>query len=153
MTYTIEESLENFSAWAGGKDTLNTLIENGDCDRVEELIEESFKHPTATDINDFLWFERDDIASYLGYYDWDSYEHYAKWEDGDEVFWYDPAADDYEYESEEDYEDAAKVARMEVWVIDEIDKENETAWIYRKDIGGPAQTEVPLSELELVKDK
>jgi hypothetical protein len=42
---------------------------------------------------------------------------------------------------------------MEVWVIDEIDKENETAWIYRKDIGGPAQTEVPLSELELVKDK
>ena len=69
------------------------------------------------------------------------------WEEGDEVFWYDPATADYE--SEEAYEEACK----QVWAIDEIDKENETAWIYLKDLGGPAQTEVPLSELELVTDK
>lgn len=147
MTYTVEQSLLFFPAWGGGKDTLDALIENGDCDRVEELIEEAFTNPSNTDINDFLWFERDQIAEYLGYYDWDSYEHYAQWEEGDEVFWYDPAEADYE--SKEAYEEACR----QVWVIDDIDKENETAWIYLKDVGGPAQTEVPLSELELVKDE
>ena len=147
MTYTTDESLENFRAWSGGKDTLDVLIENGDCDRVEDFIEECFTNPSDTDINDFLWFERDQIAEYLGYYDWDSYEHYAKWEDGDEVFWYDPAEADYE--SEEAYEKACK----QIWVIEDIDKENETAWIYLKDVGGPAGTEVYLSELELVTDK
>lgn len=77
MTYTIDEYLKDFPAWAGGKYTLDTLIENGDCERVEEFIEESFKRkrPTITDINDFLWYQRDDIANYLGYCDWDSYEH------------------------------------------------------------------------------
>lgn len=147
MTYKVDTNLEEFPAWSGGKDTLDVLIENGDCDKVEDFIEESFTDPSDTDINDFLWFERDQIAEYLGYYDWDSYEHYAKWEEGDEVFWYDPAEADYE--SAEAYEEACK----QVWVIEDIDKENETAWIYLKDIGGPAQTEVPLSELELVKDK
>lgn len=147
MTYTIDESLENFRAWSGGKDTLDVLIENGDCDRVEEFIEASFTNPSETDINDFLWLERDQIAEYLGYYDWDSYEHYAKWEEGDEVFWYDPAEADYE--SEEAYEKACK----QIWVIEDIDKENETAWIYLKDVGCPAGTEVYLSELELVTDK
>ena len=151
MIYQIEESLENFSAWSGGKDTLDFLIKTGDVDQIDELIEQGIggetNIPTATDINDFLWFERDQIAEYLGYYDWDSYEHYAMWEEGDEVFWYDPATADYE--SEEAYEEACK----QVWAIDEIDKENETAWIYLKDLGGPAQTEVPLSELELVTDK
>lgn len=147
MTYTVDESLENFRAWSGGRYTLDVLIENGDCDRVEDFIEESFTNPSDTDINDLLWHERDQIAEYLGYYDWDSYEHYAKWEDGDEVFWYDPAEADYE--SAEAYEEACK----QVWVIEDIDKENETAWIYLKDVGGPAQTEVYLSELELVTDK
>lgn len=147
MTYVIDQSLADFRAWSGGRYTLDVLIENGDCERVEELIEESFNRPTITDINDFLWYQRDDIANYLGYYDWDSYEHYAKWVEGDEVFWYDPAVADYE--SAEAYEEACK----QVWVIEDIDKENETAWIYLKDIGGPAQTEVYLSELELVKDK
>ena len=80
MTYTIDEYLKDFPAWAGGKYTLDTLIENGDCERIEELIEDLFKRkrPTITDINDFLWYQRDDIANYLGYYDWDSYEYNQK---------------------------------------------------------------------------
>lgn len=79
MEYKVETSLENFEAWSGGKDTLEVLIDKGDCDAVEELINETFadseEMPTETTINDFLWFERDFIAQHLGYDDWDSYEY------------------------------------------------------------------------------
>ena len=106
MEYTIEESLENFDAWSGGIDTLKVLIEKGVCDEVEELIEQSFVRPTDTDINDFLWFERDQIAEYLGYKDWDEFEYGNEDEDtyedingvelavSDEVKWHDEAGVD-----------------------------------------------------------
>ena len=78
MEYKVESSLEQFQAWSGGKDTLETLIEKGDCDQVEALLEDYFgcsdSIPTDTDINDILWFERDWIAEGLGYRDWDAYE-------------------------------------------------------------------------------
>ena len=103
MEYTIERSLEDFDAWAGGKATLDTLIEKGDCDKVEDFINECFSHPTDTDINDFLWFERDQIADYLGYEDWDTYENGDQtYKDingvelavSDEVKWHDEAGYD-----------------------------------------------------------
>jgi hypothetical protein len=75
MEYTIDRNLEDFQAWAGGKATLEVLIEKGDCETVENYITECFSHPTDTDINDFLWFSRDEIAEYLGYEDWDAYEN------------------------------------------------------------------------------
>ena len=80
MTYTVETRLEKFDAWSGGYDTLKVLIEKGVCDQVEEFIEQCFSHPTDTDINDFLWFERDQIAEYLGYDDWDAFEN------GEEIY-------------------------------------------------------------------
>ena len=84
MKYVCECSLDNFEAWSGGKDTLDVLIEKGDCDAVECLIEETNgeETPTDTSINDFLWFERDFIAQHLGYRDWDEYE-YGNSEDED----------------------------------------------------------------------
>ena len=94
MKYVVEMDLENFEAWAGGKETLKVLIENGDCESVEDLINEVYEDaeemPTETTINDFLWFERDFIAEHLGYRDWEAYE-YEKWslqdlEDADEWF-------------------------------------------------------------------
>lgn len=107
MVYQNEEALENFSAWAGGKDTLEVLIEKGVCDQVDELIEQGIggegNIPTATDINDFLWFERDYIAQYLGYEDWDAFENGeemyedingVKLEVSDEVHWHDEAGYD-----------------------------------------------------------
>ena len=104
MTYTIEESLENFDAWSGGKDTLDVLIEKGVCDEVEDFIGQCFTDPTDTDINDFLWFERDQIAEYLGYKDWDEFEYGGEdtYEDingvelavSDEVKWHDEAGVD-----------------------------------------------------------
>ena len=110
MVYQIEEALENFAAWAGGKATLEALIEKDVCDQVEELIELIGQNisgenniPTATDINDFLWFERDYIAQYLGYKDWDAFEsdeetyndiNGVKLEVSDEVHWHDEAGKD-----------------------------------------------------------
>lgn len=86
MKYVVENSLDNFEAWSGGKDTLDTLREKGDCDAVECLIEElnaSDEPCSDSQINDFLWFERDTIAQHLGYSDWDEYEYGDK-EDEDE---------------------------------------------------------------------
>ena len=84
MKYVVEDSLDNFEAWSGGKDTLDTLREKGDVDSVECLIEElasmSEEGWTDTNINDFLWFERDMIAEHLGYSSWEEYE-YGKSED------------------------------------------------------------------------
>ena len=70
---------------------------------MEELIETTFLETDVTDgdINDFLWFERDQIAQYLGYSDWDEYEEGEDEEDngvkldtGDEVKWHDEAGYD-----------------------------------------------------------
>lgn len=78
MKYTKECSLDDFEAWSGGKDTLDVLQQNDDCDEVESLIEMCWEEdlPTETQINDFLWFERDMIAEHLGYSDWDDYEEH-----------------------------------------------------------------------------
>lgn len=73
MKYVVEESLYNFNAWSGGKDTKDKLTYD-QLDRVEDLIGEMFSDdnpPTATQINDFLWFERDFIAQHLGFSDWE----------------------------------------------------------------------------------
>lgn len=103
MTYTIERNLEDFKAWAGGKATLDVLIEKGVCDVVEDFIEQCFSHPTDTDINDFLWFERDQIAEHLGYEDWEAFENGEEtYKDingvelavSDEVHWHDEAGYD-----------------------------------------------------------
>lgn len=85
MRYTVESSLRNFEAWSGGKDTLDVLLEKGDCDEVERLIEEMDSLGTDTSINDFLWFERDMIAEYLGYKDWEAYEEGWSMEDLDDA--------------------------------------------------------------------
>jgi hypothetical protein len=88
MKYVVEESLDNFGAWSGGKDTLDTLREKGDVDSVECLIDEYISTSedgwSDGDINNFLWFERDTIAQHLGYSDWDEYEYGNKDEEDEE---------------------------------------------------------------------
>ena len=88
MRYIVEDSLDNFEAWSGGKDTLDTLREKGDVDSVECLIDEYISTSedgwSDGDINDFLWFERDTIAQHLGYSDWDEYEYGNKDEEDEE---------------------------------------------------------------------
>lgn len=76
MKYYIEEPLEKFNAWSGAKDTLATLIEFDDCELVETMLEEYNEECgglSETDVNDILWHESDDIATWLGYENWEDY--------------------------------------------------------------------------------
>lgn len=72
MRYIVEESLYDFNAWAGGVDTLNDLLKYEAVDKAEEYIEERIAYceepVTRTEINDILWFERDEIYKYCGIY-------------------------------------------------------------------------------------
>lgn len=109
MEYKVECDLDQFEAWSGGKETLDVLIEKGVCDEVQSFIEDTIfcdEILTETQINDFLWFERDQIAAYLGYEDWDAFENGEDepeiYEDingvelavSDEVKWHDEAGVD-----------------------------------------------------------
>lgn len=73
MKYIVEESLQDFKAWSGGKDTLDNLIRYGKIGQAEEYIEEITSGReellTRTEINDILWFESDAIYKYCGIYD------------------------------------------------------------------------------------
>lgn len=82
MKYVVEESLSSFNAWSGGKDTVEELTDD-QLDQVEQLIEDMYpdEPPTDTQVNDFLWFERDAIAQHLGFSDW---EHLNQDEDEEE---------------------------------------------------------------------
>ena len=72
MKYAVEENLEDFEAWSGGRDTLDDLIKYNVVGEAEEyidiLFEDSGELPTQTEINDILWFERDEIYKYCGIY-------------------------------------------------------------------------------------
>ena len=72
MKYTVEESLQDFKAWSGGKDTLDDLWAHDVMDKAEEYIDMIMdcweELPTQTEINDILWFERDEIYRYCGIY-------------------------------------------------------------------------------------
>ena len=78
MKYQVEESIHNFEFWSGAKDTIEELTHD-EMNKLEELIEEIFDNgdelPTDTEINDFVWFERDTIAQHLGYDDFDELMH------------------------------------------------------------------------------
>ena len=77
MKIITETSLENFVAWSGGRDTLESLIDMDLCERLEYHIENDIfvDGCTDTELNDFLWFERDYIAELLGYRNWDNLEY------------------------------------------------------------------------------
>ena len=76
MKIIMETSLENFEAWSGGRDTLNTLREKDLCDRLEFILDELYPDGmTDTELNDLLWFEDDTIAEWLGFSDWEDLEN------------------------------------------------------------------------------
>lgn len=72
MEYIVENSLREFQAWSGGKDTLKDLTLD-EIEVIENFLNDMFegRTPTATEINDFLWFERDEIAVILGFSDYE----------------------------------------------------------------------------------
>ena len=59
-------SFDEFKPWSGGKDTLDDLTYEQQ-ERLFEYAEELFHDGcTDTELNDWLWFERDSIYEYLG---------------------------------------------------------------------------------------
>ena len=78
MRYQVEENIYNFPFWSGAKDTIAELTID-EMNSLEQLIEEIFdgrdELPTDTEINDFVWFDRDTIAQHLGYDDFDELMH------------------------------------------------------------------------------
>ena len=66
-----EDSIRNFEFWGGARDTIYDLTYN-DFDILEPMIEEMFMGEVEdVDLNDFFWFERDTIAEWLGYEDYE----------------------------------------------------------------------------------
>lgn len=56
--------------WSGGRDTLDDLTDE-QIDTILEILASSGEEYSLTDLNDFFWFERDTIAEWLGYSDYD----------------------------------------------------------------------------------
>ena len=62
-----EVSLRDFGAWGGAVETKERIIKEGKEEEFEDLIEElCYKCPTATEINDYLWFDSEEIFNSLG---------------------------------------------------------------------------------------
>lgn len=71
MRIVKEESLSNFEFWSGAKDTAKYLIDD-EFNIIEDILEElNPDGMTETEINDFFWFEKDTIAEWLGYNDFE----------------------------------------------------------------------------------
>lgn len=88
MKYIVEESLQNFQFWSGGKDRADKCsIE--ELDSIEEFLEEIEPEDGWTDgaINDFFWFDFDTLARHLGYKDEEDFDmqHSLNYVDDDEL--------------------------------------------------------------------
>lgn len=54
--------------WSGAVDTIQRIEDEQKQDSLMDLLNEVFfeEQPDITDVNDYLWFESDDIYEYLG---------------------------------------------------------------------------------------
>lgn len=71
MTVTMEISVYDLwdMLWSGGRDTLDDLTVN-EAQTILDILEDTKcpdEYYTLTELNDFFWFERDTIAEWLGY--------------------------------------------------------------------------------------
>lgn len=66
MTIKSDISLENFEAWSGGKSTLDRIINEGKCSRLESMLEDLYPDGmTDTELNDLLWHDSDTVFEWL----------------------------------------------------------------------------------------
>lgn len=66
-----EIPLTEFEFWAGGKDTVEELTDS-ELEQIEQILEEIYPEGMSEfEVNDLFWFERDLIAEWLGYEDFD----------------------------------------------------------------------------------
>ena len=87
MKLYYEISFEDFAynkCWQGARDTIDELTAD-EVKRLGDLLEEAFDEGTnETELNDFLWHERDTIAEWLGFYDFDDLMKKHRGEEDDE---------------------------------------------------------------------
>lgn len=73
MLVTKEFDILN-DCWSGAKDTIEALTKkqiNVLEDHIESLFADNDEIPSATDVNDFIWFETDIIAQWFGLETWE----------------------------------------------------------------------------------
>ena len=135
MKIIVETSLENFKAWSGGKDTLDDLS-HSDCERLEQHIDELYPDGiTDTQLNDFLWFERETIADLLGYRNYDALaiQDDEVWEDHYRSILQDEWDEDFEtyidewiyYEPAENMSDSDVKSEFKEWLENRLEEEKE----------------------------
>ena len=67
-----EQSVTNFEFWAGAKDTVKHLTKD-ELNTIEDILEEIYPDGMdETELNDLFWHERDLIAEWLGYDDFEA---------------------------------------------------------------------------------
>lgn len=68
MRYSKEFDVNEFDFWGGAKDTIKIIKEHKMMGQLQDMLEEIFadKIPTATEINDTVWFDSNEIFSTLG---------------------------------------------------------------------------------------
>lgn len=67
MKVITETTLRDFEAWGGAVETKERIIKEGKEEEFEQLIDElCYKCPTATEVNDYLWFDSEEIYRCLG---------------------------------------------------------------------------------------
>lgn len=69
MTMTIEKSLRDFQFWGGAASNAAKLTpEELDSieEQLEELIDETSEPWSMTEVNDFFWFQFEDVCEWLG---------------------------------------------------------------------------------------
>ena len=125
MKVICETSLENFEAWSGGKDTKDALS-HSELEKLEQHIEELYPDGmTDTELNDFLWFEREMIAELLGY------------RNADAMF--DQDDDDWEDHARKILNDEFSV--LKVFTADELDEMIEQ-WISEEFVEGMSDDDI-----------
>ena len=67
MQFTQEFNVDTFNFWSGAKDTIKDVKKAKKMDELQTLIEDYFANqtPTKTQVNDFVWFQRDFIFEQL----------------------------------------------------------------------------------------
>lgn len=67
MKITKEINLEDFEAWSGARDTLDAIIKAGKAQDMEAIIEDIYPDGIdETSLNDWLWFDAEQIYEMLG---------------------------------------------------------------------------------------
>lgn len=68
MKYTQDFNVDTFPWWSGAKDTIAAVRKAEKMDELQVHIEEAFAEetPTATQLNDYVWFNHEDICKALG---------------------------------------------------------------------------------------